>query len=37
MLCYEIRNLTDYIYNQEELPRQWKESLIIIVSERMRN
>jgi len=29
ILCSELHNLTNSIWNKEELPQQWKESIII--------
>jgi hypothetical protein len=35
MLCSEIHKLTCSIWNKEELPQQWKESVIIPVHKRV--
>jgi hypothetical protein len=33
-LCFEIHKLTCSIWNKEELPQQWKESIIIPIHEK---
>jgi hypothetical protein len=29
IINYKIRNITNSIWNEEELPQQWKESIVV--------
>jgi hypothetical protein len=31
IICYEIHKLINSVWNKEELPEQWKESIIVPV------